>query len=52
MVQQLTSGRIDMRPGETLSSANVANLTQHVEGMPGQQVAVGNAGQAGLLDDT
>ena len=38
--QQLTSGRIDMRPGETLSSANVANLTQHVEGLRAYQEAL------------
>jgi cytochrome c-type biogenesis protein CcmH/NrfG len=38
--RQLTGGRVDMRPGETLSSANVANLTQHVEGLRAYQEAL------------
>lgn len=38
--QELTGGRVDMRPGETLSPANVANLTRHVEGLRAYQEAL------------
>jgi cytochrome c-type biogenesis protein CcmH/NrfG len=38
--QRLTNAAVDMRAGETLSSANVANLTHHVEGLRAYQEAV------------
>jgi tetratricopeptide (TPR) repeat protein len=40
IAQRLTRGAVAMRPGETLSSANVANLTQHVEGLRAYQEAL------------
>jgi tetratricopeptide (TPR) repeat protein len=40
IAQRLTTGAVAMRPGETLSSANVANLTQHVEGLRAYQEAL------------